>query len=296
MELRDFEPYRHFVDLPQGRISYLDTGVVEGPSGTEPPVALFIHGIGANAFLWRNTMWLLREKYRCIAIDIPLHGQSEASPDQDFSLHGLAAVVEEFCRALNLTAVHLVGNDAGGAISQTFAVNHSERLKSFTLTNCDVHSNLPPESFQGTVDLASQGKLWSVAQILLADPDLMRKHSEVAKGYQFPEKLSDELLMSYLDPIMGTEEKAKILERMLVSLKKEDLMALEPALQHLNVPVLLVWGTRDVFFSMEWAHWLQKTLPDVRDLVEIEDGALFFVDERAAELVPHLDLFWSTVS
>jgi pimeloyl-ACP methyl ester carboxylesterase len=143
------------------------------------------------------------------------------------------------------------------------------------------------------VNLASQGVLWSRAEKLLADPNLMRTYSEVAKGYQYPDRLSEELLINYLEPIMGTEEKTKVFERMLLSLKKEDLMALEPALKCLEVPVLLVWGTRDVFFSLEWAHWLQKTLPDIQGLVEIEDGALFFVDERAAEFVPHLDQFWS---
>jgi pimeloyl-ACP methyl ester carboxylesterase len=126
MALRDFERYRQFVNLPKGKISYLDSSVVKEPPKSDAAVALFIHGSGTNAMLWRNAIARLQEKYRCIAIDLPLHGQSEASPGQDFSLHGLAAIVEELCVVLDLDKIHLVGNDAGGAISQTFAVSHPE--------------------------------------------------------------------------------------------------------------------------------------------------------------------------
>ena len=71
------------------------------------------------------------------------------------------------------------------------------------------------------------------------------------------------------------------------------MIAIEPLLTVLAVPTLVVWGTGDAFFDLSWARWLRDTLPGVREIVEIEDGRLFFPDERAAELVPHLRRFWS---
>ncbi|MEO3871937.1 hypothetical protein ABGB18_24250 [Nonomuraea sp. B12E4] len=48
-----------------------------------------------------------------------------------------------------------------------------------------------------------------------------------------------------------------------------------------------------VFFDVSWARRLQDKIPGVRGLVEIEGGRLFFPEERAAELVPHLRRFWA---
>ncbi|GAA4910158.1 hypothetical protein GCM10023334_008730 [Nonomuraea thailandensis] len=61
----------------------------------------------------------------------------------------------------------------------------------------------------------------------------------------------------------------------------------------LTVPTLLVWGTGDTFFDLSWARWLRDTIPGVREIVEIEGGRLFFPEERAGELVPHLRRFWA---
>ena len=58
---------------------------------------------------------------RCVAVDLPLYGQTPAPADQDFSLPGLARFVADFCDALELTDVDLVANDTGGAIAQVFA-------------------------------------------------------------------------------------------------------------------------------------------------------------------------------
>lgn len=280
--------YRRSVKLSQCELSYIDTGPIVS-SGTPP--LFFVHGSGVNAMLWRNVIMALKGSYRCIAVDLPLHGQSSASLEQDFSLNGFAQVLEEFCEKLDLTEIDLVANDLGGAISQAFAVNRPDLMRSITFSNCDVHSDLPPDAFKDTVALAQAGILWSRAEPLMGDVNLMRNHSEVAKGYEHPENLSEELLRSYLEPVLGTEKRTKIFEKILMSVRGEDLMALEPKLKELDVPVLIVWGTEDVFFSTEWAQWLQKTLPDVRSYHEIKGAKLFLPDEHSATFASHLDEF-----
>src|SRR5262245_55372180 len=120
---------RAHVETANATLSYLDVG-----SG---PTALFVHGVGTNAYLWRNVIAEVSTSQRCVAFDLPLHGQSPARPDQDFSLHALAGVIEEFCDALDLVEIDLVAHDTGGGLAQIFAANHPDRLRTFTLTNCD---------------------------------------------------------------------------------------------------------------------------------------------------------------
>lgn len=77
------------------------------------------------------------------------------------------------------------------------------------------------------------------------------------------------------------------------SLHATDLLAIEPALRCLQVPTLIVWGTGDAFFHLEWAYWLCDTIPGATDVIEIEDARLFFPDERAEELTAALRRHWN---
>ena len=81
-------------------------------------------------------------------------------------------------------------------------------------------------------------------------------------------------------------------QRLLLSLRARDLLAIEPALTRLQVPTLIVWGTDDIYFHRKWAYWLRDTIPGATEVVEIEGGRLFFPDERAAELTAALRRHW----
>jgi pimeloyl-ACP methyl ester carboxylesterase len=269
------------VQTRSGEMAYVDAG--------EGRVALFVHGAATSSRLWRNVIGALRDDpgRRCIAIDLPLHG--ETPPRQDYSLPALAEAIEDFCAALELTGIDLVANDTGGAIAQVFAARHPERLRTFTLTNCDTHDNLPPEQFKATVEMAERGEL--APQIAGGDLDVARAALGVA--YERPEELTDETLRAYIDPISGTPERAREFERFLVSLRAADLLEAEPSLRKVDVPTLVVWGTGDEFFELTWAYWLRDTIPGVTEVVEIAGAKLFFPDERAADLVSHLRRHWA---
>ncbi|MEU6718193.1 alpha/beta hydrolase [Nonomuraea sp. NPDC046802] len=262
-------------------INYVDVG--------QGPVALFVHGVGTSSYLWRHVIEDLRDERRCVAIDLPLHGGS-ASRD-DLSIPALAEAVAELCEELDLTDVDLVGNDTGGAVCQVFAVRNRERLRTLTLTNCDVHTNTPPEAFKPTVELAAAGQLTELMAVLLDQPELMAG-SALGEGF---ERIDDpkELVDAFVRPILTKPGGGRDFERLLTSIDAKDMIAIEPELTLLTVPTLLVWGTGDVFFDVSWARWLRDTIPGVREIAEIEGGRLFFPDERAAELVPHLRRFWA---
>jgi pimeloyl-ACP methyl ester carboxylesterase len=287
MALQDSPQQRRSITTPSGEVSYLDSG--------EGPVTLFVHGVGTNAHLWRHLIGELEGERRCVALDLPLHGQTPAVPDQDMSLAALAQLVEDSCAALDLDAIDLVAHDTGGAVAQIFAARHADRLRSFCLTNCDTHDNVPPEAFKPTVDLALAGALAPTAVELFAD---LAQAREVvfAMGYEDVTRLDLEVVRDFLEPIMGTLDHALQFQRMLVALGPDDLLAVEPELAQLTVPTLVVWGTGDTFFELRWAHWLRDLIPGVTEVVEIDGARLFFPDERAADLLPHLRRHWAAVA
>jgi pimeloyl-ACP methyl ester carboxylesterase len=286
MNLAELDAHRHTVETPSGPISYVDVGPAEAPP------ALFVHGVGTSAYLWRDVIAGVQDVRRCVAVDLPLHGGSPARPDQDFSLAALARVVAEVCDGLGLVAVDLVANDTGGAIAQIYAARHPERLRTFTLTNCDTQDNIPPEAFKPIVEQAARGELAASLAGLAADPDLART-VVFGPGYEHPERLSDEIVRAFVGPVAGTPEAARGFERLLAALGPDDLVEVAPALKELTVPTLVVWGTADDFFEVKWAYWLRDTIPGVTEVVEVPGAKLFFPDERPEDLVPHLRRHWA---
>src|SRR5262252_4836477 len=146
MFLAGFDEHRRRITTPSADLSYVDVG-------TGAP-ALFVHGVGTNAYLWSGVVSALADMRRCIAVDLPLHGQSPARPDRRMTIGAFAEVLAELCDGLDLAGVDLVAHDTGGAFAQIFAARCPERLRSLTLTNCDTHDNVPPEAFAPTVELA----------------------------------------------------------------------------------------------------------------------------------------------
>jgi pimeloyl-ACP methyl ester carboxylesterase len=280
MQLQQLDAHRRVVQTRSGEISYIDIGT--------GPVALFVHGIATSAYLWRNVIEALSSRHRCVALDLPLHGQTPVTAGQDLSLAAMTSVVEDFCDALGLTDINLVANDTGGAIAQIFAARNPRRLATLTLTNCDTSENLPPEAFKPVVELALAGTLAPTAVALMNDLGAARDVS-FGTAYEHPEKLDLDVVRAYLEPCVGTLERARDFERLLASLDPADLKAVEPQLRALTVPTLVVWGTDDVNFDVSWAYWLRDTIPGVTRVVTLDGARLFFPEERAAEFVVPLE-------
>jgi pimeloyl-ACP methyl ester carboxylesterase len=279
-----FDKYRGQVDTRSGPASYIDTG-------SPGRVVLFVHGLGTSSYLWRHVIDQLDGQRRCVAVDLPLHGQTPAAADQDFSLPGFARFLAEFCEGLQLTDIDLVANDTGGAISQVFAAGHPELLHTLTLTNCEAHNNVPPKALLPAVLLARMGLAARVLPWLVRDIRRGRQRF-YGLGYQDIANLPEDIARAWLEPQFATAELARQNQRIMTSLHARDLLAIEPALAGLQVPTLIVWGTGDIFFRRKWAYWLRDTIPGATEVVELAGARLFFPDERATEFTAALRRHW----
>ena len=284
MDLKRFQNSKRAVTLPQGEIAYADIG-----SG---PVALFIHGVFMNSLLWGSVIDGVKDSRRCIAIDLPAHGDTRVSSDAPLSLADHVDFIYAFLDELGIDKIDLVGNDTGGAIAQMFAVRYKHMLRTLTLTNCDVNENFPPDAFKDTIELARRGELAPVIAVIATNMDAARSEAGLGLGYQWPERISEDVVRAFLGRFADPEA-ARELERRIGSVAEVGLMAIEEELKAFDVPTLVVWGTGDHFFDVEWAYWLRDNVPGVTEVVEIPEGKLFFVDERADELIPHLARHWA---
>jgi pimeloyl-ACP methyl ester carboxylesterase len=282
MDVSRFNAHRRSLDTPAGEIAYTELG-----SG---PTALFVHGLGTSGVLWRHVIEEMQDTSRCIAIDLPAHGGTPAR--DDMSAAALAQAVADLCDGLGLMQVDLVGNDTGGAIAQIFAARHPDRIRSFTLTNCEAEGNFPPPEFAPVVELARQGGLAAGLAAIAADPASWPT-SPFGAGYEHPEQVREEVWRAYLTPVGGTMERARDFERLVAALNPADLDAVGEALRALDAPTLVVWGTGDETFGVKWAYQLRDMIPGAREVIEVDGAKIFFPEERPGDLVPHLSRHWS---
>jgi pimeloyl-ACP methyl ester carboxylesterase len=288
MDAATFHQQRRYAATPSGRIAYVEQG--------GGPHALFVHGVPLNGFHWRYVMDQLADLRRCIAPDLMGLGYTEIGPTQDVSFAAQAQMVVEFLDALGIDQVDLVGNDSGGAIAQIVAARHPERVRTLTLTNCDVHDLWPPPAVLPTLELARSGLLAGRFRRMIEQPERARDPRGLGAGYADPSVLTDEAIRVYLEPLVSSEERADAMHRYWTSFDVQQTVAVEPLLRRLAVPTQIVWATDDIFFDIELAHWLRETIPGVVRLIEVPGAKLFFPEDRPETLTGPLRELWTGAS
>ena len=286
MNEKKSSPIRRSVHTPSGLISYTEQGT--------GPVALFVHGVLLNGYLWRHQLADLSNVRRCIAVDLLAHGDTEITPDQDVSVTANANMLKEFLDALKIDQVDLVGNDSGGGIAQIFAALYPERVRSLTLTDCDTHDNWPPQAFKPFLAMAAAGGLRGTLEAMLADKNAYRSAQALGPAYEHPDRVSDDTIETYLRPFVRNEQHTRDLQRFLAAFDNKHTLHIEDRLKTLKAPTLIVWGTDDVYFDVKWSHWLAENIPGTRRRVEFKDARIFFPEERWEEFDKELRAHWQT--
>src|SRR5204863_9447006 len=127
------------------------------------------------------------------------------------------AMLREFLDALEIDRVDLVGNDSGGGIAQIFAAGDPARVRSLSLTDCDVHDNWPPEAFKPFLAMAAAGGLRGTLDAMLADKNVYRSPQALGPAYEHPERVTDDNIERYLRPLVRTEQRTRDFQRFLAA-------------------------------------------------------------------------------
>ena len=290
MDIATFHASRRFADVKSGRIAYFERG--------HGPAALFIHGVPINGYHWRHVIDRAEHRRRCIAIDLMGLGYTEIAPTQDVSFAAQAQMIAEVLDKLAIDKIDLVANDSGGAIAQIFAAHHPHRLTSLVLTNCDVHDGWPPPQVLPLMEHSRKGTLAPIFQPTLDRPDLARERYArgesvpLFRSYADPTVLTDDLIRLYLQPLLSSPQRIDAFQRYWLGFDNAQTLAIHGALKTLQVPTLIVWGLKDIFFDKKWAYWLKDTIPGAKDVIEVENGRLFFPEDQPDTLAKPLLKFW----
>jgi len=107
------------------RIAYIDEG-----QGSE--TIIFIHGLGSYLPAWKQNIEVLKNHFRCIAIDLPGYGHSSKEPHSGMMSFYASAVID-FMDQLGIENAVLAGHSMGGQISMVAAMMYPERVSRLIL-------------------------------------------------------------------------------------------------------------------------------------------------------------------
>ena len=100
----------------------------------EPDTLLLLHAAMGNSRRWFKWVPILARHYKVVRMDLRGHGASQIpAADREFSLAQLVGDAVELLDKLGVKRAHVVGNSAGGYVSQQLAIHHSARVKTLAL-------------------------------------------------------------------------------------------------------------------------------------------------------------------
>jgi pimeloyl-ACP methyl ester carboxylesterase len=286
MNATTFHPQRRFIDTPFGRIAYIEQG-----SG---PVVLFIHGLPLCSYHWREVIEDLAPVRRCIALDVMGLGYTEVAAGQDVSFAEQARMVAAFLGAAKIDSVDLVGNDTGAGISQIFAAIYPEKVRTLTLTNCEVHDLWPNALLTGFYQGVESGAVPQLMKKMLSDITLARQQLG-ALVYEDAETFTPETVQIYLAPIVASDDRIKQFQQ-LSDWKKNraQIMEIAPKLRTSRIPTQIIWGEADPVFDAEPSlNWLQVNLGGLKKTTRVPRAKLFFPEEHPRLVSVLLNEFWT---
>lgn len=263
-------PFEHkYLRLSAGNMHYVDQGQGE--------VLLFVHGTPTWSFLFRNHIQALSKHYRCIAIDHLGFGLSQKQASYLGTPEWHAKNLREFIFKLDLQNITLVVHDFGGPIGLSAGMAYAENIKRVVLMNSWLWATKDIQAVQ-KIDRTLNSWLGRFLYLSLNfSPKVLLK-----KGFSEPKKLSKAVHQQYIQPFPDKSARETLL-RLAQSLlgssdwyqkqwERLDLLA--------DKPWLILWGTEDPFFSIEYVQKWAARLPDAK----IHQWACgHFVPEEKAE-------------
>ncbi len=101
--------------------------------GTGTNTILFLHDLFFNGRSFNQQIIALRDRYRCITLDLRGHGESLVS-SEGFELESLAHDVNQFIDVQRFGACHLVGAGLGGAVAVKAAIGGTQAPCAFAIS------------------------------------------------------------------------------------------------------------------------------------------------------------------
>lgn len=257
-----------FVDIDGHRIHYVDEG-----SG---PTLLFLHGNPTWSFDYSQVIETLRPEFRCVAVDYPGFGLSEAAPGYCYLPTEHVQVIDKFVETLALSGVTLIAHDWGGPIGLATAQRRPEAFDRLVLTNTWAWPVDAP-----LVQVMSHVMGSPIGRLLIRQLNLF-VNVMIPIGHRLTKPTSEQMV-HYQKALgsPGRREASAVFPREITA-SRAFLADIEAGLTDIAaLPTLIIWGDADFAFGNNELRRWEQTFTDHQTV--IVKGAGHFVPSDAPE-------------
>ena len=121
----DFPFESRFINIGEDTIHYVESG--------EGDPILLLHGLPANAYLWRNVIPNVDNNKKVIALDFLGFGKSSFPKDRNVSIEVQYKMLTDFIEAKQLKNVTLFIQDIGSIVGMLYAIREPQNVKGMAL-------------------------------------------------------------------------------------------------------------------------------------------------------------------
>jgi haloalkane dehalogenase len=277
---RTLFPFRsRFVDLPAGKIHYVDEG-----SGS---AIVMVHGTPDWSFLYREPIRRLADRYRCIALDHLGFGLSDKPRDWSYRIADHAANFATFVDRLGLERFTLVVHDFGGPIGLSYALDHPERIEGLVICNTWMWS-LRDENQMSRVLSVMGGPIGR----FLYERFNFSTRFILPGAWGTHRPLTKEVHRQYVDAAPRPQDRYPMWCFAREGLASSDFYdGLWRRRERIGgIPALILWGMRDPAFKPHLIERFEASLPN-RRVVRYPDVGHFVPDEAGPEVAEEIARF-----
>jgi len=261
-------PYESKFEVVNGhKMHYIDHG-----SHKKDPM-IFLHGLPAHSYIWRNIIPYLSKNARCIALDLIGMGKSD-KPDIDYSFTEHTDYLDKFIAQLGLKNVTLVMHGFGGTVGLLYAMKNDVNVKALSLYEVYTHAfsdkktSLPAKQL---LDFMAENPKESYKAVV-NNNFLLKK----ILAHGLVRQITPVEFANYEAPLKDKKDR-EILWKNLTQLhdSANDLITKQcKYLQINNKPKLMLYSLPGFVTSMEAVEWCQCNIPNL-SVVEIGEGYNF---------------------
>lgn len=217
---------------------------------------LLLDGLLGGPFCWRFTMPALAQKYSTYAVDMPGSGLSHAR-GADCSMSQQAVRLTAFVRRMGWQELGVIGSSFGGGVAMLLAGN----VAGFATVRALVLSSpVNPWSSFGSRRIRLLSSTLGGYFLRIVLPISHPVHGiALRRMYGDRKRVPKDALAGYRATILCPGRAQNVL----TALRKwqQDVALLEKTIPKLNIPTLLIWGTRDKAVDPRSAMILKERLP-----------------------------------
>ena len=255
-----------------------------GTAGAPPIV--FLHGGSLTAHTWDLVCLSLSDRFRCIAVDLRGHGESEWPADADYTFAAMSDDVAAVIDSLSLDRPVIVGMSLGGLVGLHLAATAGDRLRGLTIV--DVGPDLRLDSAREILSFTDTDYEMDtvddfVDRVVRVSTRHQREHLRRSVLYNLRQLPSGRWAWKW--------DKRRMLSRDLDDMKVAHARLWDCAAA-VTCPTLLVRGDRSRVFLEEDGYRLAAAIPN-SSLVVVADAGHAVQSDNPRGLLEPLDPFVS---